>query len=276
MRDDATRRDPSQRMFGCGEAPLRGYVRGRMSSSPNAQSSSHASKLLAATEALRLVKNDMIVGLGSGSTSTLFIEALGHSVQSGERTGIVGIPTSVPSERLARAVGITVIGFEEANTCDLTIDGADEFDPRLDLIKGLGAALLREKIVAQHSRRLVIIVDDSKRVSRLGQKAPLPVEVTQFGLPAHTRFLHALGCTPTLRERDGKPVVTDNGNFILDCRFADGISDPAALATTLAGRAGIVEHGLFLNLASSVIVAGTDGNVTTIDRPGGPVSPQIG
>jgi ribose 5-phosphate isomerase A len=237
---------------------------------------SSTSKMLAARTALKLVHNKMTVGLGSGSTATLFIEALGQALQSGDLRDVVGIPSSVPSERLARAVGIPVVDFETHDHCDVTIDGADEFDPSLDLIKGLGGALLREKIVAQHSRQLVIIVDESKRVDRLGQKSPLPVEVTPFALAAHERFLRALGATPTLREKDGKPYLTDNGNYIFDCRFADGIGDVRGLAIALAGQAGIVEHGLFIGLASSVIVADASGGVQTIDRPGGPASPKIG
>jgi ribose 5-phosphate isomerase A len=239
---------------------------------------SPTTKMLAATAALKLVRSGMTVGLGSGSTATLFIEALGRSIQAGERRDIVGLPTSVASERLARAIGIPVVGFETHFHCDLTIDGADEFDPSLDLIKGLGGAALREKIVAQHSKRLVIIVDSSKRVDRLGQKAPLPVEVVQFALPAHERFLRALGAQPTLRKKKDSqdPFVTDNGNFILDCKFPHGIGDAAGLATALSARAGIVEHGMFLGLASSVIVAEDDGTVRTIDRPGGTPWPTVG
>lgn len=231
--------------------------------------------MLAARAALKLVRSKMTVGLGSGSTATLFIEGLGHAIQSGELTDIVGIPSSIPSEQLARAVGIRVVDFDTHDHCDLTVDGADEFDPSLDLIKGLGGALLREKIVAQHSRRLVIIVDDSKRVDRLGQKSPLPVEVTPFAVAAHERFLRALGAAPTLRTKGGQPFLTDNGNYIFDCRFSDGIGDVRGLATALAGQAGIVEHGLFIGLASSVIVADPDG-VQTIERPGGTPSPKIG
>lgn len=232
--------------------------------------------MLAARAALKLVRSNTTVGLGSGSTATLFIEALGQALQAGDLHDVVGIPSSVPSESLARAVGIPVVDFGTHAYCDLTIDGADEFDPSLDLIKGLGGALLREKIVAQHSRQLVIIVDESKRVDRLGQKSPLPVEVTPFALAAHERFLRALGATPTLRAAgDGTPYMTDNGNHILDCRFADGIGDARGLAVALAAQAGIVEHGLFLGLASSVIVASADG-VQTIDRPGGTPSPKIG
>lgn len=232
-------------------------------------SSAAQTKMVAARAALTLVQSGMTVGLGSGSTATLFIEGLGQAVQSGAITDIVGVPTSSQSEALARAVGIPIATFDDRNDCDLTVDGADEFDPSLDLIKGLGGALLREKIVAQHSRRLVIIVDASKRVDRLGQTSALPVEVTPFALAAHERFLRLLGATPTLRRgKDGKAFVTDNGQFILDCTFRDGIGDAHGLSTALANRAGIVEHGLFLGLASTVIVAEVDGTVRTIDRPG--------
>ena len=239
--------------------------------------SSAQTKMIAARAALTLVKSGMTVGLGSGSTATLFIEGLGQAVQSGAITDIVGVPTSSQSEALARAVGIPVATFEERGDCDLTVDGADEFDPSLDLIKGLGGALLREKIVAQHSHRLVIIVDHTKRVDRLGQRSALPVEVTQFALAAHERFLRMLGATPTLRlKKDGQPFVTDNAQYILDCTFPDGIGDARGLSTALANRAGIVEHGLFLGLASAVIVAEADGTVRTIDRPGAAPSPTIG
>lgn len=236
---------------------------------------SQSTKLLAARAALALVQSGMTVGLGSGSTATFFIEALGKSIQTGELRDITGIPTSVPSDRLARAVGIPIVDFDTHTQTDLTIDGADEYDPALDLIKGLGGALLREKIVAQHSRRLVIIVDDSKRVDRLGQKSALPVEVTQFALPAHERYLRTLGASPTLRMKDETPFITDNGNYILDCRFKDGIGDASGLAAALAARAGIVEHGLFLGLAASVIVASADGIVRTINRPGPAASTTI-
>jgi len=224
-------------------------------------------KALAAHEALRLVRPGMTVGLGTGSTATHFIEQLAVEVQVGRLHGVVGIPTSDRSDQLARLLGIPIVGFDTHPRCDLTVDGADEADGTLDLIKGLGGALLREKLVAQNSERLVIIVDASKRVARLGTKGPLPVEVTRFGLPAHERFVRDLGAEPTLRlGPDGGPFVTDNGNHILDCRWPGGVADPAAIASALSARAGIVEHGLFLGLAECLIVAHPDGRVEQFER----------
>ena len=230
---------------------------------PQTKAKQHAAK-----EALRLVQSGMTVGLGSGSTATLFIEALGDAVRDGSIRDIVGIPTSRESERLAKSVGIPIGDFATHHRCHVTIDGADEVDPALDLIKGLGGAMLREKLVAQNSERLIIIVDAAKRVQRLGTKGPLPVEVTPFGLPAHERFLKANDAIPTLRKaKDGSgPYLTDNGNYILDCRFENGIADARSLATKLQDRAGIVQHGLFLGIAHSVIVATKDGGVETMER----------
>jgi ribose 5-phosphate isomerase A len=226
-------------------------------------------KLLVARQALSMVSDGMTVGLGSGSTATLFIQELILALRAGRLNNIVGVPTSCESERLAREGNIPVDDFSTHPTCDITIDGADEVTPSLDLIKGLGGALLREKIVAQNSRRLVIIVDESKCVSRLGTRSPLPVEVTQFGLGASDRFLRSIGATPVLRtNKDSTPFVTDNHHFILDCRFESGIADPVALVDRLAGRAGIVEHGLFVGIARTALIAGTDGQVRQIDRTG--------
>ena len=151
---------------------------------------------------------------------------------------------------------------------DVTIDGADEVDPELRLIKGLGGALLREKIVAAASAELVIVADASKLVERLGTKAPLPVEVDPFGEPIQLGFLRALGCEPVLRMAGGAPLVTDGGNHVLDCRFPSGIPDPEALERALALRPGIVESGLFLGMATAAVIAG-EGGVEVRHRPGG-------
>lgn len=225
---------------------------------------SHA-KLRAAQHALTHVKDGMTVGLGSGSTASLFIQELGRAVKAGKLRGIVGIPTSDASDKLARENDIAVVDFSTHATCDLTIDGADEVTPDLQLIKGLGGAMLREKLVAQNSTQLIIIVDASKRVDQLGTKCPLPVEVTPFAMAAHERFLRSLGATPVQRMNGAKPYVTDNGNLILDCRFPAGIAEAAKLNAALGERSGIVEHGLFLNLATQVIVAGED-EITTLHR----------
>ena len=216
-------------------------------------------KQRAADAALEHVTSNSVVGLGSGSTAALFIAALGDKLKAGTLTGIRGIPTSEDSDRLARENGIELTGFKQVGRCDLTVDGADEIAPDLSLVKGLGGALLREKIVAQNSARLIIIADAGKRVDKLGTKSPLPVEVTKFGLPATIRFLEGLNCKPVVRDDDGQPFVTDNGNLICDCHFDGGIYDPDALADTLAAQAGVVEHGLFLGLAERALIATPDG-----------------
>lgn len=221
-------------------------------------------KRLAAAEALKLVSSGMKLGLGTGSTATHFIELLGEALATGTLRDIVAVPTSVGSELLAREKRIPLADFASVETCDLTVDGADEIDPELRLIKGLGGALLREKIVAQNSKRLVIIADDSKRVAKLGTKSPLPVEVIGFASEAHERFLRSLGCEPTIRRAGGMVFTTDNGNRIYDCRFANGIDDAASLAGRLSQRAGIVEHGLFLGMAERAIIARADGTVETV------------
>jgi len=225
------------------------------------------SKQLAAAEALKLVRSGMCIGLGTGSTATIFIELLGHAVKSGDLSDIRGVPTSVQSDQLARSLGIELVNFSNVFKCDLTIDGADEVSPRLELIKGLGGALLREKIVAQNSDRLVIIADASKRVLKLGTRSPLPVEVVRFALAAHERFLKNLGSEPNLRRApDGLPFITDNGNYIFDCRFPRGIDDAPRLAHELGDHAGIVEHGLFLGLAKLALIADED-HVETMAAP---------
>ncbi len=223
-------------------------------------------KRAAAGRALEWVESGMRLGLGTGSTVAHFLDLLGERVRSGALTGVVGVPTSVRTEERARALGIPLAELHDAAPLDLTVDGADEVDPALDLVKGLGGALLREKMVAQASARLVVMVDESKRVERLGTKAPLPVEVTRFGWRAQLPFLEGLGCVPALRAgADGVPYVTDNGNHVLDCRFPGGMYDPWAVDAMLAGRAGVVESGLFLDLATTVVVAGADG-ITVLER----------
>jgi ribose 5-phosphate isomerase A len=217
----------------------------------------------AARAAIEYVRSGMTIGLGTGSTAQVFIDLLGAKLAAGELSDIRGIPTSVRSEEQARKLGIEIVDFSTAEQCDVTIDGADEVAPNLDLIKGLGGALLREKVVAQNSKKLIIIADESKRVSQLGTKSPLPVEVTKFSHESTERFLRSLGCTPTLRQgADAKPYVTDNGNYIYDCRF-NGITDPAKLNEQLKSRAGIVETGLFIGIASVVLIA-SDSSLDTL------------
>lgn len=216
------------------------------------------------------LSSGMRVGLGTGSTVAHVLESLGAALKAGHLTDIIAVPTSEQTAERARALGIPLAELQAVGELDVTIDGADEVDPRLDLIKGLGGALLREKMVAQATRRLVIVADETKQVQRLGQRAPLPVEVVPFGWQSHIPFLEVAGARAVRREKEGQPVVTDNGNFILDCYFeTDGaIEDPAILEWLLLARAGIVEHGLFLDMAAVVYLAGA-GGVQTLARPEG-------
>ena len=216
-------------------------------------------KQRAALAAVEMLTSGMVVGLGTGSTAEYFIRALGEAIRTGRFKSIRGVPTSTRSEQLARELSIPLVSLAQVDQIDVDVDGADEIDPKLDLIKGLGGALLREKIIAQNSRRMVVIADASKRVDVLGSRAPLPVEVVQFEHDAQARFLRTLGCTPTLRTgADGKPFVTDNGNVLYDCRFAR-IQDAEGLEAALQQRAGIVESGLFLDIADTAIIADADG-----------------
>lgn len=213
-------------------------------------------KQRAAEAAMEFVESGMTVGLGTGSTADFFLQALAAALRSGRLKNIRGVPTSLQSERRAQELGIPLATLGECPSPDITIDGADEVDPRLDLIKGLGGALLREKIVAQNSRRLVIIADQSKAVARLGSRSMLPVEVAQFGHATQEKFIASLGAVPTLRRSaDGAAFVTDNGNYIYDCRFNGGIADGPALERALRARAGIMETGLFLGMASVALIA---------------------
>lgn len=216
-------------------------------------------KQQAANHALSFVQNGMVLGLGSGSTTAIFVDLLGEQLQKGALREIVGVPTSEKTAAQARSWGIPLTRLSDHPQLDLAVDGADEVDPALDLVKGLGRAALREKIVETHARRFVVIVDESKIVARLG-RGPLPVEIVQFEADLHVRWLDSLGCRAELwREADGSSIVTDNGNFLARCWFPEGIANPRALARTLADRPGIVEHGLFLGMATDVIVAGEEG-----------------
>ncbi|MFC1575217.1 ribose-5-phosphate isomerase RpiA [Gemmatimonadota bacterium] len=217
-------------------------------------------KEAAGVQAAQGVSPGMVLGLGTGSTVAFFLEALGGRYRAGEIPGIVGVPTSVRTAESAQALGIPLTTLEEAGSLDLMVDGADEVDPRLNLIKGLGGALLREKMVAQATRRMVVIVDGGKVVDRLGTQSPVPIEVVPFGWASHVPFLEGLGGHAVLRkEPDGEPFVTDNGNLILHCRFDGGISNAPALEMALAARAGIVETGLFLGMAKEVLVGTREG-----------------
>ena len=217
-----------------------------------------ALKQAAALRALDEVRDGMVLGLGTGSTAAFVVAGLAARVKDGLK--IVGIPTSSRTAAQARRLGVPVATFADYQTLDLTIDGADEVAlGSLDLIKGLGGALLREKIVAAASRRLVIVVDQEKLVERLGEHTPVPVEVTQFGWQATAAALAALGSLPERRYAAGEePYVTDGGNFILDCRFGP-IADPAALEARIAMTVGAVESGLFVGRSSIVVVASAEG-----------------
>jgi ribose 5-phosphate isomerase A len=210
----------------------------------------------AARRAVDLVRDGMLLGLGSGGTAAAAVREIGRRLASGRLSGITGIPTSNATRDLAREVGVPLTDLSADPLNDLTIDGADEVSPTGDLIKGLGGALLREKIVAVHSRRLVIVVDQAKLVRRLGERAPLPVVVVPFGWSTHLDFLRELGADPALRTRRGEevPLVTDDGHYILDAWFPGGIEDPPSLAEALARRPGVVETGLFLGMAPEVVV----------------------
>src|SRR5688572_2055992 len=220
-------------------------------------------KQRAAEAALAYVRSGMVIGLGTGSTADFCLVALGAAIKSGKISGVRGVPTSRQSERRAQEVGIPLATLAECPSVDVTIDGADEIAPNLDLIKGLGGALLREKIVAQNSRKLIIIADGTKRVDVLGTKAPLPVEVAQFAHECHVPFLKSLGARPDLRRAgDGSMFITDNANCIYDCRFG-GIPDARKLEAALLDRAGVVDCGLFLGMASMALVA-DDQNVVEL------------
>ena len=217
-------------------------------------------KRAAAEAAFAHVQTGMVLGLGTGSTVRPLLKLLGDALASGSLTDIVGVPTSIDTEVQARAVGIELIGLSDRPAIDLTIDGADEVTPELDLIKGAGGALLREKMVAQASRQLIIIADASKSVDRLGVVSPVPVEVIPWELKAQVRFLESWGAEVEVRQsNDGNPLESDNGLLFLDCRFSGGIDDPVRLESAIQARAGIVESGLFLGLADEAVIASESG-----------------
>ncbi|MFL5244933.1 MAG: ribose-5-phosphate isomerase RpiA [Gemmataceae bacterium] len=211
-------------------------------------------------QALSYIAEGTIVGLGSGRAATAFIESLGRRVKAGFK--IRGVPTSGKTADLAIQLGIPLVSLDAIDQVDITIDGADEVDPQLNLIKGLGGALVREKIVAASAKRLVILVGSEKIVKTLGEHGILPVEVVPFGLALCKRKLTELGCPPVLRLKDGQPFVTDNGNLVLDCQIAP-LADPAGLEQRILAIPGVVGSGLFLGMADLVLVQ--DGaNVRTL------------
>lgn len=219
-------------------------------------------KKAAGEKATEYIKPNMTIGLGTGSTAYYAIMRIGEMVSGG--MPLKAVATSEQSEQLARKQGIPIIPFSEVEKIDLDIDGADEVDEHLRLIKGGGAALLREKIVAAASAEMIVVTDESKMVKHLG-RFPLPVEIVPFAWELTFRRLIALDAAPVLRTSNGRTVVTDNGNFILDCHY-EKIKDPVALHQQLNDIPGVVENGLFLHYASRVIIGYADGSVKSLSR----------
>jgi ribose 5-phosphate isomerase A len=216
-------------------------------------------KKAAGEKAVEEIRSGMTIGLGSGSTVYYTILKMGEEIKKGKLVNIRGIPSSTHTQILAEKVGIPLGSLEDFSKIDLTIDGADEVDENLNLIKGGGAAHLREKVLVQISEKFLVVVDESKLSKKLGEKRSIPLEVIKFACPVIMSFVKKNNGNPSLRLSSGnRPVITDEGNYIIDADFGI-IHDPYHLASKLESRAGIVEHGLFLDLASKVIVAGTAG-----------------
>jgi ribose 5-phosphate isomerase A len=228
----------------------------------------NALKRAAASKAMEYVHDGMKLGLGSGTTAEIFVELLAPKVRAGQR--LLCVPTSERTAALARKLGITMSSLDDLAPLDLTVDGADEADRNLDLLKGGGGMLLREKIVAAASRKMIVVADESKLVPRLG-KFPLPVEVVEFGNRTTAVRIRELAVSlgykdvpVSLREKDGAPFKTDNGNLIYDCAFG-AIQNAAKLGAALSGLPGVVEHGLFVGMAATLLIAGP-GEVEVINR----------
>ena len=221
-------------------------------------------KRQAAEQAVGYIQSGMVVGLGTGSTAVFAVRRIGELLAAGRLQRIVGIPTAEVTAREAERAGVPLGTLDDHPSVDVTIDGADEIDPQLNLIKGLGGALLREKIVAAASRRLIIIADDSKRVEQLGTRAPVPVEVVVFARRPVAGYLASLGARVVERRKDGERFITDEGNLILDCHFP-GLSNPSEMAQLIRAQPGVVEHGLFLGMATEAIIAGERG-VRVLER----------
>lgn len=220
-------------------------------------------KRAAALKAVEEVEDGMVLGLGSGSTAAFALDALAARIASGLR--IAGIPTSEKTADLARRLGVPLTSFAEHRSIDLTIDGADQVERgTLNLVKGLGGALLREKIVASASRRMIVVADETKLVERLGARTPLPIEIVPFGWETVLDRLAAMSCAPRLRLADGKPFVTDSGNYIADCAL-DDVGDAARLEARLAAVVGVVDSGLFVGIASSAVI-GTSTSVAVLRK----------
>ena len=220
----------------------------------------------AAEAALKYVQDGMTLGLGSGSTSECFIRALGAAITAGRLKDLRCIPTSIPSQRLAEQLGIPLVALTVNRQIDFAVDGADEVDPQLNLIKGLGGALLREKITEQNARRFIVIVDYTKLVPRLGSRGPVPVEILPFASEAQVDYIRQMGGRPAQRmTSSAQPFISDNGNLIYDCYFGP-IADPARLDATLSARAGVIGTGLFIGMVERVIV-GHDDRVDELVSP---------
>jgi ribose 5-phosphate isomerase A len=219
-------------------------------------------KRAAGDAAANLVTSGMKLGLGTGSTTAFALEAIGRRVRE-EGLRVFGVPTSFAAERLARKYGIPLTSLDAEPHLDLALDGADEVDPSLGLIKGRGAAHTREKVVAAQAREFVVLVDPSKEVERLGTKFAVPVEVLPLALAPVMLRLERLGAEPTVREGQAKdgPVVTDQGFFVIDARFAEGLDDPERVAAEIGAMPGVLEHGLFLGMATGAIIGEADGSV---------------
>ncbi|HEV2583820.1 MAG TPA: ribose-5-phosphate isomerase RpiA [Ktedonobacteraceae bacterium] len=215
-------------------------------------------KRMAGEAAVTYIEPGMVIGIGTGSTAVCMIRALAQRLREG-LTIVGAIPTSRATAQLATSLGIPLTDLDSYPEPDLAIDGADEIDPHLFLIKGGGGALLREKIVASAARRFLVIADPTKLVAKLGSLAPLPVETVPFATATVYRRLEQLGAEVTLRQRDGKPFITDNSNVILDCSFPQGIDDAPALQARIRGIVGVVETGLFLHMTERVIIGDTGG-----------------
>jgi|SRR6266404_6201195 len=220
-------------------------------------------KRRAAEHAIEMVSNGQVIGLGTGSTAKFAIEGLGRRIREG--LSIKGVPTSIGTEKLAREAGIPLVELNDVLVVDITIDGADEVDPDFNMIKGGGGALTREKLVALASKKRIILADESKLVSNLGESRSLPVEVLPFAWAFSAQSLSQLGCTNSLRDRAGLPFVTDNGNYILDCEFG-AISDPATLESRIKLLPGVIESGLFVGIADTLVI-GFDDHVEVKKRP---------
>lgn len=223
-------------------------------------------KRLVGERVVEWIEDGMVVGLGTGSTASKAIEALGRKIAS-TQIRVRGVPTSFAAERLAQQLGIPVVTLNDVESVDLAFDGADEVDPDLNLIKGRGAAQTREKIVASESQRFIVLVDESKLVAKLGTRMPLPIEIVPLSTGPIMRRIERLGGRPTLRmgQRKDGPVVSDQGLWIIDAEF-DGISDPAALDRELLMAPGVLDHGLFLGLATDVLVGRNDGSVEHLKK----------